>query len=321
MFIKPIQLPHFIEQYHAYVLRTRSRPERAILGEQLRNYQAGFNGEKSLEPHLRALNSRDFLILHDLRLFNLIYYFQMDFLLLHPSCLIVLEVKNLAGTLSLDCTNHQLTRLFKQEEEIFPDPLVQSRALTQQLRDWLVIHYPQLAEIPIHDHVVFSSPGTFINFSNGSLSEKQRIIRGPEVTQQVSKIIDSMPAPVLTMKTLRQIGNKLLADNHPKTIDLLRSGTLQENQIMKGVRCPSCGHLPMKRIVHSWQCPNCHKNAQKAHLASLRDYQLIYGSRITNQQCRDFLQIESESTSRFLLQSMHLKSSGKTRTKTYYLNF
>ncbi|MFX3616794.1 MAG: nuclease-related domain-containing protein [Sporolactobacillus sp.] len=322
MFVKPVKLPYYVAQYEAFARRVQPGATQDSVEEQFKNYRAGFHGEKSLIPYLTALPDKDYYMIHDLRLSNRVHDFQIDYLLLHPQSIVILEVKNIAGILSLDFLTHTLTRKFNDKIETFQDPLVQTEKLKQQLQDWLYANFYSLPEIPINDLVVFSSPSTYINFLNMHEAQNRRIIRGPQVTRKITGI--SRPyrqaKPLLSAKNLRTIANRLVAAHRPKTIDLISDGTLLPEDIVRGVRCPNCGRIPMLRTNHSWSCPSCRKNSQTAHIDSLRDYQLIYGPKITNAQCRDFLGLESESTARYFLQSASIKQEGANRNRTYFLN-
>ncbi|MFX3619486.1 MAG: hypothetical protein ACE3JK_18495 [Sporolactobacillus sp.] len=102
---------------------------------------------------------------------------------------------------------------------------------------------------------------------------------------------------------------------------MISDGTLAVSDVLSGVQCPSCGHIPMTRSRRNWHCPVCGQASPKAHQPALHDYQLIYGPEINNRQFRDFLKLDSGSTARYLLQSMQLKSEGKTSQTKYFLNY
>ncbi|RYL95100.1 NERD domain-containing protein [Sporolactobacillus sp. THM7-4] len=319
MFVKPVEIPYYFKQYEAYARRLPPGPLRNDIEEQIRKYKIGFNGEKSIEPYLRSILDKDCLVFHDLRLFNGIHCFQIDFLILTLKVFILLEVKNIAGTLTLDFLSHNLVRKFNQKTEAFQDPTVQSETLKQQLQDWLAVHCDKVPEMPIEDIVVFAGPGTFVHCLNATAHQDQKIVRGPQVRKKILEITNRYPAKILTPKIIKSLSEHLIKSHQPKKIDLISSGRMTSDNLLKGVRCPHCSHIPMTRINKNWKCPACQKTSPKAYINTLRDYRLINGPKITNHQLRDLLILDSESTAKYLLRSLNLKYEGKNKNRIYYL--
>lgn len=102
MFIKPVKMPYYIKQYEAYSRRLRPGPLRDEIEQTTKKYKAGFKGEKFIGNFLDSLSIKDSFLFHDLRLFNGVHYFQIDFLLLTLYFFLILEVKNIFGTMTLD---------------------------------------------------------------------------------------------------------------------------------------------------------------------------------------------------------------------------
>ncbi|WP_157800185.1 nuclease-related domain-containing protein [Sporolactobacillus pectinivorans] len=72
------------------------------LGKQLKRYLVSCKGEAAVAYQLGFLPEKEFLILHNLRLRNSLHHFQMDCLLLNTYFFLIVEVKNIAGTLHFD---------------------------------------------------------------------------------------------------------------------------------------------------------------------------------------------------------------------------
>jgi hypothetical protein len=66
-------------------------------------------------------------------------------------------------------------------------------------------------------------------------------------------------------------------------------------------------------------CPSCTFRSKDAHLYALHDYESLFQSTITNKQMRNFLKLESESTTHKILVSMQLPRKGTTKGRTYEL--
>ncbi|RSL35137.1 NERD domain-containing protein [Salibacterium salarium] len=77
------------------------------------------------------------MIFHDLRLRNSLRYFQIDTLILTSSFFLIIEVKNIAGTLSFDPHRYQMVRKANGTAEEFSDPRLQVKRHHLQFEKWL----------------------------------------------------------------------------------------------------------------------------------------------------------------------------------------
>lgn len=105
---------------------------------------------------------------------------------------------------------------------------------------------------------------------------------------------------------------------------LKRSGTgtkkrQTKDELLKGVFCKNCNHLPIMRVHGTWFCPKCLNKDKYAHLKALNDYFLLIGLMITNRELRDFLIIDSPTTAARILQSMKLSYTGTNKQRIYNL--
>ncbi len=92
--------------------------KRSNITEDLRKSKAGIKGERSLDYYLTDLPLTNTYVLYDLRLPNTTgHFFQIDVLIITNYYLLILEVKNIAGTLFFDQTFNQLIRTKNGEEE------------------------------------------------------------------------------------------------------------------------------------------------------------------------------------------------------------
>ncbi|WP_137790835.1 nuclease-related domain-containing protein [Bacillus sp. E(2018)] len=169
MIVKDVTESPKIEQLRLilkrYSLESSVRKEMEL---ELARSLAGFKGEQSLQYHLHLLPDEDCLILHDLRIPHGNYHFQLDILILTSTFFLIIEVKNMAGTLIFDREFHQLHRILNNIEETFPDPLSQLYRQTFLLREWLKRH--QYPDIPVESIVIISNPNTSIKSTPGEKS-------------------------------------------------------------------------------------------------------------------------------------------------------
>lgn len=91
---------------------------------------------------------------------------------------------------------------------------------------------------------------------------------------------------------------------------------IQPNDLLKCVKCPRCKILPMAKTKGSWLCGNCQYTSKNAFFQP-SSISLLFGSTITNKQCRNFLQLHSRSISTNLLRSLNIKKNGNNRYASY----
>ncbi|MBU8771105.1 nuclease-related domain-containing protein [Cytobacillus oceanisediminis] len=139
MIIKNRLIPIRIRQNEALIRRIpAAHPQRSTIEGDLAKRRVGYRGEQSLDYYLSHLPDKEFTILHDLRLFNGSTYFQIDTLILSPYFALIIEVKNILGTLLFDETFNQFIRTRNEKEEGFPNPLIQAKRQKTQLKTWLI---------------------------------------------------------------------------------------------------------------------------------------------------------------------------------------
>lgn len=98
--------------------------KRREIADEYKKRLAGYNGEQEMDYFLKELDE-NFIIINDLRLNNQGVYFQIDSLILSKKEIIILEAKNISGTLYFDRKFKQLVRILDGKEEGFRDPLSQ----------------------------------------------------------------------------------------------------------------------------------------------------------------------------------------------------
>ncbi|WP_221566910.1 nuclease-related domain-containing protein [Alkalihalobacillus sp. TS-13] len=137
-------------------------PQYPLIEKELAMCKAGYRGEQALDYYLEYLPEKNYYIFHDLRLFDIHHYFQIDTLIVTPYFMLIVEVKNIAGKLRFDEIN-QMVRSKDGMEEGLPDPFLQLQWLSRKLAHLLQIH--NLPPLPINHIVVISRPSTIIETS------------------------------------------------------------------------------------------------------------------------------------------------------------
>lgn len=296
-----------------------SHPKVPILKENLLKRNAGYQGERSLDYPLSFLHEKEYLIFHDLRLKVGSHYFQIDTLVICQKFILIIEVKNIMGTLYFDQQFHQLIRTINGEETVFPDPVIQLKRQMFQLKQWL--DSKQIVTLPIIPLVVISNPKALIQTSSANGELNKMVINRYYLSTRLQQIEKEYDLDTLSLKEIKKLSRLLLKEHTPLVQQVLEQYEIKPSEILTGVICPSCGHLPMTRVNGSWLCQQCQQTNKTAHISALKDYFLLCSSQMTNKDAREFLNIESPFITSRLLRSMDFPSSGNTKNKVYMIEF
>ncbi|WP_209121773.1 nuclease-related domain-containing protein [Alkalihalobacillus sp. BA299] len=317
MIIKKREVPLTIQKLQALQRRIpKHHPKQPIIREKLAKRLAGFKGESSIDYPLSFLPEKNYFILHDVRLYDSTHHFQMDSLLLSRQFILILEVKNYSGTLYFDQTFHQLIRTLDGKQEVFPDPLLQIQRQEQQLKKWLAMN--RLPEVPIISLVVISNPYTLLQSSSEHKDLYQKVIRSEYLPTKINQIQEKFQEDQLSEKELKKVIRRIEKQHSSSNPDILEQFELSKDDLLKGVFCTTCNYLPVQRTYGTWNCPECSCEIKNAHLASIKDYELLIGLKFTNSDMREFLQITSPSLMTRILQSMDLSYAGTRKNRVYH---
>jgi hypothetical protein len=306
-------------------IKTIALERRLILGHQkhkevekdLAKRRAGYWGEYFLYNYLKELPQQKYFILHDLQLKIENVTFQIDFLLLSHFLNLIIEAKNILGTLTFDSTFKQLLRKNDDgSEDVFEDPRTQAQYHRMMLNRWLrehgIDHQP-------NDYLVFFSNvnKTNLKILPGDKSDFSRICKGRELFLKIDGFEKTYHQKNCT--EINEVGQLLLSSHSPKQIDIMDEYGLTKKDIRTGVRCPECSFIPMIYARGQFSCPACKCKTNDTLPEALQDYSHLYKPTITNSEFRDFIQISSPNIALKELRSLHLNSAGNTRNRQYFI--
>ncbi|MEK5067413.1 nuclease-related domain-containing protein [Sporosarcina sp. FSL K6-1508] len=271
--------------------------------------KAGFGGERQLDKVFENYSfPMKYRVLHDLSLTSSTH-FQIDTLFITPSYGIIFEVKNIAGELKVVNNPPQLIRtLDNGEVKGFNSPITQVQSNCELLQDWF---HSRDISLPVYGAVVLAY-------------SKQRIELFDTTVpflfpNAIPTYIRHLPTttPLLDDAAFTRLTDEFIA-SHREFIPPPICSTYPtiRDKIIQGVACPSCGFLGMKKYMKGWRCTECDRTSIDAHKQAIREWFLLYGGKMMNKDCRDFLQIERQSATR-ILQSMDLRKEGENRNRTY----
>jgi hypothetical protein len=295
-----------------------SHPKRHLVEKELKRRNAGFWGEKEVDKKLLRIDQIRYYIMCDLRLPNDDgTFFQIDTLILSTQFILIIESKNIAGTLYFELVTHQFYRINDNgEKEVFSDPVSQARLHHQQLRDWLKRNkHPSL---PLEFLVTSTNPHSLFHITPPNHPNADKICNIAALTWVIDEIGERNTQDIITDKELRKICKALTKAHTPLTnSDILQQFGIDKSELLTGVHCPVCDYLPLTYRVGKWYCTKCNKSYKDAILGSLDDYFFLIRPTISNKEFRRFFQISSPLMANRKLKSLNLQASG-TNKGTYY---
>ena len=281
---------------------------------------AGYRGEQSLNYFLSFLPQEQFFIFHDLRLPSLQneYFFQMDILLLSQQFFLIIEVKNIAGSVIYDPSNQQLIQSHHDKETVYRDPFLQVQRQKQQLYKWTEKANIAMSP-PISTLVILSNSQTLIK-ENAS-SQNLKLIRPDRLINKISEYEKMYKHEIISQKDIKKLSRQILKGHIDEEYNVMQKFELTTKDLTPGIHCPKCSHLPMIRKRYSSICPQCKYENNDVYLPSLQDYYYLFGDTINNPQLRSFLQIPSRHSARRIFNKLNLPHNGNTKAATYTLPF
>src|SRR5690625_2319153 len=303
MIIRYRKRPLPLQKIDALISRLpENHPKMSMLRREAAKQQKGYNGERKLDYYIETM-SDDYSIIQDtcFRLHDKLS--QIDSQLVSRHDIFDVEVKSMEGVVVLDTTLRQCYREIEGEIERYKYPITQVEMIQSN-----VLRFLQLANLnglPVYYLVAFSERSTYLHVKGEEGNLKKVITFVEDVPLKIAKINDQLihKNPQPKSHSLR---NKIVQYimNHCEEfdIDIFDKYKINKNEILSGVHCPECDHLGMERKFKYWYCHTCSKKSKNAHEKSLKEYQLLYENHITNLECRQFLQINSRHTAKYLLQ-------------------
>lgn len=316
MVIKPCLVPLLVLTEEALLRRLLShhqKREEIIIN--LQKGWSGFRGEQNLSYHLGFLPKKEYFIFHDIRLVIGERSCQLDVLVLTPFAIFIIESKSLAGQVSYDQNVKRLIRTYQNQEESFPDPLMQAKRQQLVLQQWLEKH--KVKACPIEYLVCIGNSTTSLK-TNGPNHIFQKILYAEQIHDKIQQLHQVFKERIFSPYLLHKLSDLLMESHTPPTIHILKKYEISLSDMITGVQCPSCNSFPMIRTKNNWYCSRCQHSSQHAHCQAITDYLLIHGT-MTNQQARGFLHLTSTNVCTRLLEQMDLSCTGRRKYKVYSL--
>lgn len=291
--------------------------KRKDVEEYLAKHMAGIRGEHSMDYYYRYLPQEEITILHNIRILHQDYYFQIDTLIITPSFILILEIKNIAGHIYFDNLFSQVIRLNDGRKESFDDPIQQTERQAYHLSE--VLSHNKVPFIPIETLVVITNPKTLVETAPSHKDAINKVIKSGDLQRKFSELKRKHTKEVVSKKAIKKVSRILTKLHTPYNPDVCGLFKIDKNELIHGVLCLECEQVILERTQRSWYCTNCNQFFKKAHIHALKDYALLISTEITNREFKDFLNLPTSSQAFHLLQPLQLPYSGSTKSRKYDL--
>lgn len=278
--------------------------------------KAGYAGESKVDKYLESVEFPEPVkFLTDVQLpVSPNFKIQIDTLILTPSSLLILEIKNIAGTLTYIPNPPHFERTHENKKTIVIDcPIMQLNNNQMGLDMWL-----QKNNFPI------TSTGLIV-MANHNTSVKNAppdmpIIYAKHLPLYLRK--REQGTAIFTNKQFYNLIKKLEQDQNPyNPYPLCEKNKIDPSHIKKGLICNRCNTVLIRRNHMTWHCPSCGKNAQQPFMDGLQDWFMLMKSTISNAECRDFLQLKNKYAANYILKKIPLHRVGASKATIYSWNY
>lgn len=311
------KIPIYITKLSKLIKRMPQTHNKLLeLQQKLKNHITGYKGEKSLEFFYRYL-PKDVYFLHNIRILQNDYYFQMDTVILSPSFITILEIKNLVGHLYFDDRFSQLIRTYEGKKEAFSNPIEQVER--QKLHLYKILNQYKFTSLPIETLVVITNPSSIIEASPTYLEASEKVIRSSSLQHKYANLSRKHPNILYTHKDIKKLSKILSKVSSSYDPDVCKLYKINKNELIRGVFCSNCDHSSMSYVWGNWYCPTCSSSSKTAHITALQDYALLISHTITTSECSDYLNLSSKKQAYNLLRLLDLPFTGNRKSRKYIL--
>ena len=282
-----------------------------IRGE-IRKMEAGERGENRLLIKLAELRlPGPYKVFSDVRLHDGEWKVQIDCLVVTDRCCIVLESKNISGNLYF---NDDLEQFYKEEDGIknsFSNPYYQLLRHIRFMKEFLRTISPQMK---VTGAVILTAKSCRIR----EKPTHYPIYKLESMIEKVIQMYGSCPSIPISESMFLEIEKLILKKQSTFTYKpLCEHYRISPMDLIRGVECPSCGLLGMKRTGKTWTCTSCYKKSRDAHKRAAQDYFLLVNNKMSNKDFRTFCKVNSVYVASRMLNTMGLHVH-KAGPKTFY---
>ncbi len=236
-------------------------------------------------------------------------FVQIDTLIITRSYILILEVKNIVGTIDFKNYQSQIVRTLNDETTPLGYPFIQ---LDRNIDGISNILRKYGLNPPIHSALVFPSNNV--------------IIENSPKTRNIF-FVKQLP---LFIQRLNDLPNKLSEESFHDICEIFTNingdfiekslcdrFSIDPKELKKGIICSNCGELLQQRTRRTWICIACGQADVNPIPRNIEDLFILIKPEITMNDCLHYLQVKSRHTLNNNLVKMKLPKKGVRRATVY----
>ncbi|HLG26209.1 MAG TPA: nuclease-related domain-containing protein [Paenisporosarcina sp.] len=285
--------------------------DKRMISEDYRTTKAGFAGEDKVTRFLgEAVLTPKVEIYRNVMMDNT----QIDVIVVTPRMICILEVKNMRGEFYFDAISKQFYRLIDGKKEGMRNPELQLQRAVRVLQRKLHLRG---VEIPVQGLIVFASRA-------GIVMQPPTLFHSIPIDAVCDSLeeLEAESKEMLTSEELKKVRHILKRGFYAVHDEgLMERLGIKRSGIRPGIKCGKCFEVGMKRVYSTWVCGYCGCHDKEAHIATLQEYQLLFGSEATSRDVKWWLGIDDKDLTSRILKSCIEKYSGNNKNRIYTLKF
>ena len=283
-------------------------PNHEYVSSLLRRAEVGYQGELKVDRFWKEMIlPQNSLLLHNYEIRNDFgNLHQIDTLFVCPHFILVLEIKNVSGSIWYENNKHQFLRRKKTGEmESFQSPFDQVQRHVEMIER--IVGRLGLT-IPVHKAVVIAESSTII----GEVPNDFPIFHGIGLPVEIKKLLLKYTNSVLSPIHYEMLAKSIQSLHNPSTY----VPRFEIPPLRKGAIC-ECGGR-MEYNYGKFLCA-CGMHSKEPLYQSLHDYRVLVKEWISNREFRDFFSIESQHSASKLLTRLNFDTIGSTKNRSYLI--
>jgi hypothetical protein len=151
----------------------------------------------------------------------------MDTLVLTANFALIIESKNIYGTLYFDPASRQVIRTFDVIQDGFADPLQQAKRQEKMFNKWMARHI--LKTFQTYSLVAIGYPSTIIKTPSNNQVIFQKLLHAEHIRDKIEELIQSTTDSHLTSYQIKKITQLLHNQHTPLSFDALTHYSISKN--------------------------------------------------------------------------------------------
>lgn len=283
------------------------------LREQLYRIGAGYSGECNVDSYIeRSRFPKSTKIFTDVHLrISPKFTFQIDTLIITERYVLIVEVKNIKGTIRFVQNPPHLEQVLETGHEAVIDcPVYQIESNKLNLDEWFFQRGINLKTIGL---VVLANPNTKVK----DVPQDFPIIYKKQIPFYLQSLRRS--EPVLSPAQINEISRKIAIEQQEfNPFPLCSYFNIDHQDLRTGFVCHYCNQLLQRKSSRTWCCQSCEKDVKNPYESGISDWFMLVKNSLTNEECRKFLDLKDSNAARYVLSTSLLVKKGKS-TRTFYI--